>query len=67
MATDRSFTHPNIGNAVRIEVWGSEVRLTFVCSSAAKADAVCDSILDQLKNGSLNITLMGKPTNVIED
>lgn len=67
MTADRCFTHPNIGSAVRVEVWGSEVRLTFVCASVAKANDVCESMLAQLENGALNITLMGKPTSVVED
>jgi len=65
--TDRQFTHPDIGNAVRVEVVDNELRLTFVCRSNAKANDAADSMLAQLKEGTLNITLMGKPTSVTEE
>lgn len=63
---DRGFTHPNFGSQVRIEQDGKEVRLTFVSGTRAQADSLFDTLLSQLKNGALNITLMGKPTNAEE-
>ena len=65
--TDRQFTHPNVGHTVRVEICGNEVRLIFVCEDGRGANAVGDSILSQLKQGAINITLMGKPTSVTED
>ncbi len=65
--TDRQFTHPDIGSAARVEVWGYEVRLVFVCKSKAKANDVADSILRQLAQGAVNITMMGKPTSITEE
>lgn len=62
--SDRPFTHPDMGHQARLEQFGTEVRLTFVCSTRAKADSLFDSIGAQLEAGSLNLTLMGKPTSV---
>lgn len=63
----RGFTNPDFGKEVRVEVWGSEVRLIFVGTNEAKANALADNILSQLKAGAINITLMGKPTKVTEE
>jgi hypothetical protein len=65
--TDRQFTHPDIGNAARVEVWGNEVRLIFVCKSEDAAEDVAESILRQLAQGAVNITMMGKPTSITEE
>ncbi len=65
--TDRGFTNPNVGREVRIEQYGREVHLIFVADNQAKSDALMDSLLEQLKGGALNLTLMGKPTSVIEE
>jgi len=64
--SDRQFSHPNFGNEARVEVAGREVRLIFVAASEAKADSLADSILSQLKNGAINMTMMGKVTSVTE-
>jgi hypothetical protein len=66
MTTDRQFTHPNFGKQARVELDGREVRLIFVASDAGAAESLADSILAQLRDGALNITLMGKPTSVVE-
>lgn len=63
----QGFTHPNFGNQARVEVWGREVRLTFVASNPEKANSLAETIVDQLKTGAINLTLMGKPTSVEED
>jgi len=65
--TDRQFTHPNFGNQARVEVWGKEVRLIFVASDVRKADEMAQYLIDQLKSGALNITVMGKPTSIVEE
>jgi hypothetical protein len=65
--TDRQFTHPNFGNSARVEVWGKEVRVIFIAGTQAKADDLAESIVAQMKAGALNITMMGKPTSVVED
>jgi hypothetical protein len=62
----REFTNPNVGREVRIEQVGKEVRLIFVASTNAKADALVETLLSQLKAGALNLTLMGKPTEITE-
>ena len=64
--SDRQFSHPNTGREVRIEQNGREVRLIIVCGSRAGADVLCTDILNQLKAGALNLTLMGKPSSVEE-
>lgn len=64
MADDRQFTHPNLGKEVRVEIWGRELRLIFVCDSEAKANSAATEILKQMKAGMLNITLAGKPTSI---
>lgn len=64
--TDRGFTHPNFGSQARVEVYGREVRLTFVAGTPAQADDLAESIVQQMKAGALNITMMGKPTSVQE-
>lgn len=61
--SDRPFTHPNFGREVRIEQFGREVHLIFVAGSDQQADSLVDTLLDQLKAGALNLTMMGgKPT-----
>ena len=65
--TDREFTHPNFGTEARVECQGREVRLIFVAGSAVKAQSLAKGILDQLKNGALNLTMMGKPTSITEE
>jgi hypothetical protein len=67
MANDRLFTHPNFGHEVRVEVEGREVALVFVTTSPDKASDFAEHLLEQLKEGTLNLTLMGKPTGVTED
>ncbi len=62
----REFTNHNVGREVRIEQVGKEVRLIFVASTNAKADALVETILTQLKAGAINLTLLGKPTGIIE-
>ena len=64
--TDRGFTHPNFGTQARVEQHGNEVRVIFVASTRAQATSLCDHVLEQMKAGALNITLMGKPTSVEE-
>jgi hypothetical protein len=66
MATDRTFSHPNFGKEARVEVEGREVRLIFVAHNHFQADDMAKIIVDQLKAGALNLTMMGKPTSVVE-
>jgi hypothetical protein len=63
----RTFTNPDYGNECRVEVMDNEVALVFVAASNAKADALAENILGQLKKGAINITLMGKPTKITEE
>ncbi|HQR14191.1 MAG TPA: hypothetical protein PLZ37_06480 [Nitrospira sp.] len=63
---DRGFSHANFGTQARIEQRGKEVRLIFVAGTHAQAASLCDSILEQMKAGAINITMMGKPTSVEE-
>jgi hypothetical protein len=65
--TARAFTNPNVGKEVRIEQYGREVHLIFVAESRAKSDQLVENLLAQLKNGALNLTLMGKATGVTEE
>jgi len=65
--TDRGFTHPNFGREARIEQYGKEVHLVFVASTHEQADSMCDLLITQLKDGALNITLLGKPTKIVEE
>jgi len=65
--TDRQFTHPNFGNQARVEVWGKEVRLIFVADNSAKANDFAEYLVSQLKQGAINITMMGTPTSVVEE
>jgi hypothetical protein len=67
MPTDRQFTNPDYGKEVRVEVMGNEVALVFVADSNAKAEALAENILAQLKTGVFNVTLMGKPTRIVEE
>ena len=64
---DRAFTHPDIGRQARVELDGREVRLVFVCTDEDRAENLAHTILRQMRNGSLNITLMGVPTSIEED
>lgn len=65
--TDRGFTHPNFGREARVEVHGREVRLIFVAGTNSQANDLAETIFNQMKAGALNITLMGKPTSVVEE
>jgi len=65
--TDRQFTHPHFGSEARVEVHGREVRLIFVSSSEEKAEEFAERCLDQLKQGSLNLTVMGRVTSVEDE
>lgn len=67
MATDRGFSHPNLGSEVRIAQSGREVHLILVCSTQAQSDALCEDLLIQLKVGALNMTLMGNVSSVTEE
>ena len=64
---DRQFTHANYGKAARVEVWGTEVRLIFIADTESKANDLADSILAQMKEGAVTITMMGRPTSVVEE
>jgi hypothetical protein len=66
VVTDRPFTHPHFGNEARVEQHGREVRIIFVASREEQASDLTDLILDQLRAGGLNLTMMGKPTKVTE-
>lgn len=66
MAADRGFTHPDFGTEARLEQHGKEVHVIFVAGSTRQASALCDSILEQMKAGALNISMLGKPTSVTE-
>jgi hypothetical protein len=63
VTTDRPFTHPNFGSQARVELEGREVRLVFVAGSAEYAEHFAEDLVKQLRNGALNITLMGTPTH----
>ena len=62
--SDRMFTDSNVGQEVRVEQVGLEVRLIFVAKDRYRADKLFQHILGQLKAGALNMTLMGKPTSI---
>lgn len=64
--SDRPFTHPNAGREVRIEQYGKEVLLIFVCSTKIASDTLREDLLTQLKSGTLNMTLTGTPTSITE-
>ena len=66
MSDERGFTHPNFGGEVRIEQFGTEVHLIFVAGTRQQSDSMCDDLLRQLKAGAVNISLMGKPTSIVE-
>jgi hypothetical protein len=61
--TNRRFTNPNYGNEVRVEIDGCEVMLTFIASDEKRAQSLAENILHQLKQGAVNISLVGKPTS----
>lgn len=63
----RGFTNPNFGKEVRVEQWGREVHLIFVGETEAKAGDLVDTIVTQLRAGSINISMMGKPTSIIDE
>lgn len=60
MTTDRMFTHPNLGRECRVEWLGNEVALVFVCHDEARAEQLAKDLLRQLREGGVNLTLMGK-------
>lgn len=64
MTEDRLFSHPNFGNQVRLEQRGREVILVFVASDESRAESLAAALHDQLVEGGLHITLLGKPTAI---
>jgi hypothetical protein len=62
----QGFTHPHFGSEVRIEQYDREVHLVFVAGSPAQSASLVEMLLSQLKDGALNLTLMGKPTGIEE-
>ena len=64
--TDRGFTHPDFGKEVRVEQQGNEVRLIFSAGSLPQAESLSRSLVKQLKDGALHLTLMGKATGSTE-
>lgn len=62
----QGFSHPNFGKEVRIEQYGREVHLIFRAGTDQQADSLVETLLTQLKNGALNLTMMGKPTSVTD-
>lgn len=62
----RAFSHPNFGKEARVETCGREVRLIFIANTEAQATDLADAILKQLKEGGVHLSMMGKPTSVIE-
>ena len=64
---DRAFTNPNSGNSASVSQDGNDVAVIFHCSDRVKADKMFRNILAQLKEGTLNITMMaGKAASVTE-
>jgi hypothetical protein len=60
------FTHPNFGKMARVELCGREVRLVFVADNIVEASNLAGYLVGKLKDGAVNITLMGRPTSVEE-
>jgi hypothetical protein len=60
--TDRLFSHPDFGREVRVDQFGKEVHLIFVADNVQQANSLVDTLLEQLKAGTLHLTLMGKHT-----
>jgi hypothetical protein len=65
--SDRQFTHPDFGREIRVEVFGKEVRLTFVSNSHSAAETMAEYLVDELRKGAVNLTVMGHPTIVVEE
>lgn len=62
----QAFSHPNFGKEARVEQCGREVRLILVAGTEAQAADLARTIVGQLKGGALNLTMMGRPTGIIE-
>jgi membrane protease subunit (stomatin/prohibitin family) len=61
----RSFSHPNFGTTVRIEVNACEVRLIFVANNRELANDMAENLLAQLRRGGLSLNMMGgKPISM---
>lgn len=65
--SDRRFSHPNLGHRIDVEQQGNRVALVFTCGTEMRATELVDDLLRQLRSGALNITVMGKPTSIVED
>lgn len=64
---DRRFSHPDFGKEARVELWGNEVRLVFIASDSKRATELAEYLVEQMRNGAVNITVMGKPDNIAEE
>jgi hypothetical protein len=64
--SDRGFSHPNLGHRIDIEQQGNRVALVFTCGTEMRATELADDLLRQLRGGALNITVMGRPTSIVE-
>jgi hypothetical protein len=62
----RPFSHPNFGSSARVEWNDREVRLIFEAGTPQQAASLARTLVTQLKAGALNLTLMGKPSSVVE-
>lgn len=62
-----SYSLPTVGHEVQVEQRGRRVTLCFVAATQAKADALAEYLVAQLRDGTLQITVMGKPTSVSRD
>lgn len=63
--SDRSFTYPDYGKAVRVEQHGHEVHLILVASNQFKADKLVEDLVEQLESGTLNLELIRSPPRAV--
>jgi hypothetical protein len=64
---NRPFSHPNFGREASVEQYGREVRLVFTANTEAQASDLVDTMVDQLSNGAIHLTMMGRPIKVTEE
>lgn len=67
MSDDHQFTHPHFGKEARVELWGNEVRLVFIAADSVRATELAEYLVEQMQNGAVNITVMGKPDDIVEE
>jgi hypothetical protein len=66
-AQSKGFSHPNVGNNIRVEIHGTEVSLHFSCHSPDKAAEIAATFVKQLQEGNFLLRIGGTPDKIVRE